>query len=357
MAKYVPRLTAPTPDNFYYYEGNVFEWSGYGLPNCTAYAWGRFRELTDTYPSLCVWNAEEWYDYDDGYERGRTPRLGAIIVWGRGEIGNDDDGAGHVAVVEQINPDGSFVVSGSGWGGPLFWLEDVPADCSRSGYDFLGFIYCPIVFDEDTPDPEPEPDLVDKSEVVAGNRYLSLEEMQVNARYLYQEFSKRGWTLNAIAGMMGNFEKESTINPAIWESLDYGDTEQGLGLVQWTPATKYLDWCSSRGLDPNDIDSAIARIEYELDEGLQYYETDEYPLSFAEFKTSTRDAYWLGMAFVTNYERPAEISTVRGERAAYWFDYLKNFDAGGSTPDNPPTTYKRSDMPLWLLVTACNRRT
>lgn len=353
MAEFVKRTTCPTTDNRYYYADNIFyqtDPNDLGLPNCTCYAWGRFYELTGEYPRLCTGNAENWYNYSDGYNRGSTPKLGAVIVWAKGEVGYEDDGAGHVAVVEEIYEDGSFQCSNSGYGGAMFWLEDVPADCSRSGYRFLGFIYNPINFDED------EPDIVDKSEVVAGNRYLSMTEMQVNARYLYQEFTKRGWTLNAIAGMMGNFQAESTINPAIWESLDYGDTEQGYGLVQWTPASKYLEWCDQQGLDPEDIDSAIERIEYELANGLQYYETDDYPLSFAEFKASTRDPYWLGMAFVSNYERPAEITALRGQNAQYWYNYLKDFGTGGSTPDKPVVDYKRHDMPLWLLVAACRGR-
>ena len=40
-----PRLTAPTTDNRFYYKDNVFYKSGYGMPNCTCYAWGRFYEL------------------------------------------------------------------------------------------------------------------------------------------------------------------------------------------------------------------------------------------------------------------------------------------------------------------------
>lgn len=349
--KFVKRTTAPTRDNRYYYADNVFEQSGFGMPNCTAYAWGRFYELTGEYPRLYTGDAENWWDYQDGYQRGSTPRLGAVIVWRRGRTHDDSDGAGHVAIVEEIYNDGSFLISQSAWNGTNFWTEVIGADCVFGpAYTFMGFIYNPIEF---VPEDYIEP--VDKSQVVSGNRYLSLEEMQINARYLYQELSARGWTLNAIAGMMGNFQAESTINPAIWESLDEGDTEQGYGLVQWTPASKYINWCNDNHLTPSDIDSAIARIEWELANGVQYYSTDEYPLSFREFKTSTRNAYYLGMAFVTNYERPAEISTVRGKNAEYWYDYLLNNAAG--KPSKPKWNgFKGKNMPLLLLVTATSPR-
>ena len=51
-----------------------------------------------------------------------------------------------------------------------------------------------------------------------GNTYdssnaLTLEQMQVNAIYLYSALSSKGWTLNAIAGILGNMQSESSINP------------------------------------------------------------------------------------------------------------------------------------------------
>ena len=42
--EYKKRLTVPSKNNKYYYSNNVFYKSGYGMPNCTCYAWGRFLE-------------------------------------------------------------------------------------------------------------------------------------------------------------------------------------------------------------------------------------------------------------------------------------------------------------------------
>ena len=74
------------------------------------------------------------------------------------------------------------------------------------------------------------------------NNYLTESQMQGNALEVYNFFSARGWTLNAISGMLGNMERESNINPGLWQSLDYGNYSGGYGLVQWTPATNYTDW-------------------------------------------------------------------------------------------------------------------
>lgn len=143
------RLTAPTKSNNYYYKDNIFYKSGYGLPNCTAYAWGRFYELSGQYPRLCTANAENWFKYTkDGYSRGQVPKLGAIAVWSKGIIGKNTDGAGHVAVVEKINSDGSIVTSNSGWKCSLFWLNTYSKGYAKKGYRFEGFIYNPVIFDE-----------------------------------------------------------------------------------------------------------------------------------------------------------------------------------------------------------------
>lgn len=151
MAKFNKRTTAPAKDNKYYYKDNIFYQCGYGMPNCTCYAWGRWYELLGTKPKLCTSNAENWYNYKDGYTRGKTPKLGAIIVWAKGKVSNASDGAGHVAVVEEIHSDGSITTSNSAWGGTNFYTKKISNGYALSGFTFLGFIYPSINFEEDKP--------------------------------------------------------------------------------------------------------------------------------------------------------------------------------------------------------------
>ena len=40
-----------------------------------------------------------------------------------------------------------------------------------------------------------------------------MEQMQVNASYIWAYLQAQGWTLNAVAGMLGNMQSESAINP------------------------------------------------------------------------------------------------------------------------------------------------
>lgn len=137
---YTPRLTAPDRSNPYYYsDSNPFFASGYGMPNCTAYAWGRAYEILGSPPALPTSDARKWYERTTAYPKGQTPALGAVAVWW-------SDVSGHVAVVEKIE-NGTVTFSNSAWGGTTFYLTTSPADGSdnycgnRAGWTFLGFIY------------------------------------------------------------------------------------------------------------------------------------------------------------------------------------------------------------------------
>lgn len=168
------------------------------------------------------------------------------------------------------------------------------------------------------------------------NAYLTRPEMTVNAQYLMGAFTSRGWTKNAVAGMLGNMETESTINPGIWQNLDEGNMRMGYGLVQWTPATNYIDWASARGYDRKDVDGQIARIIFELENGLQWISTSSYPLTFKQFSQSTESPEYLAQAFLRNYERPANQNQPnRSTQARYWFDAIEG--TGGGKPVFPTT--------------------
>ena len=162
VGTFYPRLEAPQKgklsvnmtdkhvEDYYFNNTNPLEAAGYGMPNCTAYAWSRAYEMLDSVPNLCVENAQRWYDYNkqyDYYPYGNTPRLGAIAVWSH--PGSDGGESGHVAVVEKI--EGTKVTfSNSAWQGDLFFLKEVDFSVYSNYWDnstwtILGFIY---VFDE-----------------------------------------------------------------------------------------------------------------------------------------------------------------------------------------------------------------
>lgn len=179
-----------------------------------------------------------------------------------------------------------------------------------------------------------------------GNTYdtsnvLSQSQMEVNALYIYSYLKHEGWTDNSIAALLGNMQAESSINPGRWQSDRVGGDSEGHGysLVQWTPYTKYIDWCSSEGLgDPSEMDSALARIMYEVKNNIQWIGTGNYiGMSFEDFSKSNESITYLATAFLLCYERPLDQSEVvqayRGSLATSWYIYLT-----GRTPSDPGGT-------------------
>ena len=168
MAKFTPRLTEPSTSNKNYirYDEGGYNYcihikNGSCLPNCVGYAWGRWREILGKKPALSRGNAENWWAYtSDGYKRGQTPKLGAVVCWRKGKAGVESDGAGHVGIVEKITLD-SVVVSMSAYGGTRWFTRTFKkGSYSYNCYVFQGFIYLPVDFDEDE---EEEPVTVKKT--------------------------------------------------------------------------------------------------------------------------------------------------------------------------------------------------
>ena len=168
LKEFVPRLAIPESGNKYYNNqsaggyavgtilGNPLQSGLNVLSNCVGYAAARFNEIINAGEWLYLHyppNAEDFIDKAkaEGLEISQTPSLGAIIVWAKGETHYGDDGAGHVAVVEKINADGSIVTSESGYGcSNPFWTSTRYKDNNwgaGSAYTFLGFIKNPAVKD------------------------------------------------------------------------------------------------------------------------------------------------------------------------------------------------------------------
>ena len=150
--EYKARLTAPAKDNHYYYsKDNIYYASNVGMPNCTAYVWGRLYELTNKRYTLLNGNAENMYlnAAKAGLTVGREPKLGSIICWRQGVVKNSKDGAGHVAVVEQILDNGDLVCSQSHWNGVEFdtvTIHRLGGYKYKDGFELQGFIYCGLSF-------------------------------------------------------------------------------------------------------------------------------------------------------------------------------------------------------------------
>ena len=124
---FTPRLTRPEAGNKYYItkaaggyssaiKGSPTDAHCDVLSNCVGYAYGRFNEIAGegACKYLSPTNAENFIQYAGGLEVGQTPRLGACMVWQKGATLKGSDGAGHVAIVEQIISPTEIVTSESG---------------------------------------------------------------------------------------------------------------------------------------------------------------------------------------------------------------------------------------------------
>lgn len=200
------------------------------------------------------------------------------------------------------------------------------------------------------------------------------QEALDNANQIYGVLYARGWTLNAICGVLGNMGAESGYNPWRWQSDSIGAstgspwTNKGYGFVQFTPASKYIDAASAiatQGYGPNFSDKTgftsdgYAQMVF-VDEHADYYATSSYPESYAEFKASLQSPAYLARAWLYNYERPADpgaTESARAENAEWWYTTL----SGEEPPPDPgpgpgPGPSPRTGGKFWIYMKPTMKR-
>lgn len=192
------------------------------------------------------------------------------------------------------------------------------------------------------------------------NTPIKIDAMKKNAEILYQKLTALGWSLNAIAGALGNWQSECTLNPNdpqyisgypnlnVTASAGKVFGNGGFGFAQWTPVRNKIGWyAQQKGLSfdrtgtnpPSDVDFQLEYHEYECSTGLKgdsskktWYSNHGYSYSWEQWKKSTDTPETLASAYYWQYERSGAQSVGnRATQARYWYDYLK-----GETPI-PPT--------------------
>ena len=254
-AAFVPRLTAPERGSRYYDSSEnpfkpgagIFENNG----NCTAYAWGRAFEILGNTPDIELANACDFYpnnkakydaNHQRGYPYGSKPKLGAIMC-----LSGGGSGFGHVAVVEQINSDGSIVTSESGWKSYIFRTYTRSSNdgytLGDSRYKLMGFIY---VYQEES----------------TNIQFTAVKGWSTEESKVYAFFKARGLNNAAIAAIMANIAMESAYQPYYYFA-DYVPDAEGApgnsgGICMW-----YDDNCDRFKRDcPNWKTSVDAQIVY-----------------------------------------------------------------------------------------------
>lgn len=189
-------------------------------------------------------------------------------------------------------------------------------------------------------------------------RWLSEDESLQNAQLVVNHFAGTDWTPESLSAMCGNMRHESSINPNMYEFGYAWSADRGFGLVQWTPRSKYWNWAVSQGLPPRDGNSQLARIDYEVNNNIQWVAnrlsiSPPYPAglssyngSFADFRQNADNLSIseLTEAFMWNYEGPNYNAAIASlpSRIAFAERCFNELDfsgsgGGGSKPAFPTT--------------------
>lgn len=195
-----------------------------------------------------------------------------------------------------------------------------------------------------------------------GYNWGSVEETN-NAMMIYSILSGEGWTVNAIAGAVGNMRHESGLNPWRWEGdwIWYPDNtpprysptgeyinNHGYGLVQYTPNGKYTLSPTAQSLpgfnpnyqghdgNPNDGTAQMLFTSRFGDWIKRDWAPPQYQMYYDEFKQSTASAELLARVWLWCYEYPGNIEgeyIPRSQSAAYFYELFT-----GEPPEPPPPT-------------------
>lgn len=170
--------------------------------------------------------------------------------------------------------------------------------------------------------------------------WLTPEQSLHNAQLVANHFNGSDWTRASLSAMLGNMRHESSINPNMYEyGYDWSE-DRGYGLVQWTPRSKYWNWAVDNGLIPEAGESQLARIDYEVDNNIQWIPTAGIDnMTFEQFRTNSGNwsVEYLTEAFTWGYERPNQQAGEESmpDRVAFALLSYETIDFNGTSPGTP----------------------
>ena len=183
---------------------------------------------------------------------------------------------------------------------------------------------------------------------VGVSAYLTQSEMENNATEFYGYFNSKGFTIESVAGMLGNLQQESNINPGMKQTAS---ASSGWGLIQWTPSSNLTDYATAHGSDwaTGEIQTQLMWDEIINGYGRQWIPKPSlgYGYTGAEFSQLT-DVAEACKAYLYERERAGvEALDKRLTYASNWYEYLTGVTP--PTPPTPPTPTKRKRMPVWMM--------
>lgn len=178
---------------------------------------------------------------------------------------------------------------------------------------------------------------------IASDQYLPQQNRDDNARLIWNYLTHLGWTQSAVAGILGNMDVESTMNPALIEGRGYNTlpdnntvlaitTQTGVGLVQWTGTTntppagqKLASFAIRYNKEWYDGELQCFRLEKEYDEDLQFDHgtVDGVSYDWGVYTSSHDSPEQLAKVWQILYERGGSDTQTRQQKARYYYDKFK----------------------------------
>ena len=174
---------------------------------------------------------------------------------------------------------------------------------------------------------------------IASDVYLTQDKRDENARLIWAYLTGLGWSETAVAGILGNMDVESSMNPALIEGRGYHNlpdnntvlaitTATGVGLVQWTGTTttppagqKLASFAIRYNKNWYDGELQCFRLERECDENLQFEPgtVDGVYYDWQTYISSTETAEQLAKVWQNRYERGGTDTQTRQAKAKYYY--------------------------------------
>lgn len=179
---------------------------------------------------------------------------------------------------------------------------------------------------------------------------LNSSEVYENAYECWQRFTTvYGWTQEATAAVIANFQSEGALNPCQWQYYstigDWDNDRVGLGLGQWTPPSKLADYMGGRA--ESYIADGNRQIDFTVSNSGQWVQRVNasgyssfygasgipYITSIAQFSASHLMPEDLATCWCACWEGPSrtnfrESYTTRRTRARNWYNEFGGSQSG-----------------------------
>ena len=193
---------------------------------------------------------------------------------------------------------------------------------------------------------------------ISTDTYLTQPHRDENAKLIATYLFNLGWTREAIAGILGNMDVESTMNPAYIQGgndhtlidnntcLNLGGSI-GVGLVQWTGTTptapagqKLASFAIRHNKNWYDGELQCERLDAEYQNNLQFQAgtVDGQHWDWQTYVTSTDIPEQLAKVWQLLYENGGSDTATRQRKARYYYKLI------------------RQNVPIWLYFIMARKR-